>query len=236
MAAAAELFADATRAGVVAALLDGRALTAGELARTTGVSAQTVSAHLGRLRSAGILAVEAQGRHRYYRLVDERAGRAFEALAAFTPVRPVRSLRQSNIAADLRFARTCYDHLAGALAVAITDALVRCEAIVAADGYYRLGAAGGDLFTSLGVPLDMLRRARRSFAHPCLDWSERRHHLAGALGAGLLAALGERGWVSRRPTSRAVALHTTGREGLVALLGCTLPSGRAPGATLPTTG
>ena len=124
----------------------------------------------------------------------------------------------------------------GALAVAITDALVRSEAIVAADGHYELGAAGPDVFGALGVSLDAACRARRLWAHPCLDWSERRHHLAGALGAGLLAALGERGWVSRRPTSRAVALHTTGREGLVALLGCTLPSGRAPGATLPTTG
>ena len=99
-----------------------------------------------------------------------------------------------------------------------------------ADSCYRLGAATGDVFTSLGVPLDTLCRARRSFAHPCLDWSERR------CSAGLLAALSERGWVSRRPTSRAVALHITGRAGLVALLGRTLPSGRAPDATLPTTG
>ena len=117
LAGAADLFADVTRAGVVAALLDGRALTTGELARTTGVSA-----HLGRLRSPG-LTVEAQGRHRCCRLVDERAGRAFEALAAFAPLRPVRSLRQSNIAAELRFASTYYDHLAGALVVPITDAL-----------------------------------------------------------------------------------------------------------------
>jgi len=230
VAAAAELFADSTRAGVVAALLDGRVLTAGELARMTGVSAQTVSAHLRRLRAAGILAVDAQGRHRYYRLVDERAGRVFEALAALAPMRAVQSLRQSKIAAELRFARTCYDHLAGAVAVAVTDALVRAEAIVAADRRYQLGAAGTEIFSSLGVSLDAVGRARRSFAHPCLDWSERRHHLAGALGAGLLVALGERGWVSRRPTSRAVTLHTRGRDGLVTLLDCTFPGEHASSA------
>lgn len=230
MAGAAGLFADATRAGVVAALLDGRALTAGELARLTAVSPQTVSAHLGRLRSAGIIEVQAQGRHRYYRLVDERAGRAFEALAALAPIRPVRSLRQSRIAAELRLARTCYDHLAGASAVAVTDALLRCEAIVAADGCYHLGPTGTDTFSALGVPLDAVGRARRSFAHPCLDWSERRHHLAGALGAGLLAALSERGWVSRRPTSRAITIHPNGRDGLATLLGCTLPEQDTPDA------
>ncbi len=111
----------------------------------------------------------------------------------------------------------------GALAVAITDALVRSEAIVAADGHYELGAAGPDVFGALGVSIDAACRARRLLAHPCLDWSERRHHLAGALGAGLVAATSERGWVSRHPTGRAVTL---------ALLGCTLPSGHAPGATL----
>ncbi|MDA8282996.1 MAG: winged helix-turn-helix domain-containing protein [Actinomycetota bacterium] len=228
VAAAAGLFADSTRAGVVAALLDGRALTAGELARRTGVSAQTVSAHLGRLRSAGILAVEAQGRHRYYRLVDERAGRVFEALASLAPLRPVRTLRQSRITAELSFARTCYDHLAGALAVAVTDGLVRCGAIVAADGCYQLGAAGAATFEALGVPLDAVVRARRSFAHPCLDWSERRHHLAGALGAALLGALTERGWVSRRPTSRAVTLHASGRDMLSSILGCAVPDRQSP--------
>ncbi len=224
MASAAELFADGTRANVVAALLDGRALTAGELARGAGVSAPTISAHLGRLSSAGILAVEAQGRHRYYRLVDERAGRAFEALAALAPIRPVRSLRQSRIAAELRFARTCYDHLAGAVAVGIADAMIRTEAIVLADGRYQLGVAAADIFGPLGVDLDALGRSRRSFAHPCLDWSERRHHLAGALGAALLVAVIEHGWVSRRPTSRAVTIHDTGRDALMASLGCSLPN------------
>jgi DNA-binding transcriptional ArsR family regulator len=225
VAKAAQLFADPTRVTVIAALLDGRALTAGELARRAGVSAPAVSAHLGRLRAAGVLAVEAQGRHRYYRLVDERAGRAFESLATLAPVRPVRSLRESRTAANLRFARTCYDHLAGAVAIAITDALLVRGAIVPADGQYKLGIAADDTFGALGVDLGALARSRRSFAHPCLDWSERRHHLAGALGGSLLTAMTQLGWLSRHPASRAVTLHDSGRDGLGTLLGCRLACG-----------
>lgn len=220
VASAAGLFADRTRADVVAALLDGRALTAGELARAAGVSAQTVSAHLRRLLDAELVAVEAQGRHRYYRLADERAGRAFEALAVLAPVRPVRSLRQSRIAADLRLARTCYDHLAGAVAVALADTLTDRALLVEDHGTYRLQPQGKELLDGLGLDLDTLERTRRSFAHPCLDWSERRYHVAGALGAGLLARMVDLGWVSRRPASRAVRLHDVGRQGLLEVFDC----------------
>ncbi len=220
VASAAGLFADRTRADVVAALLDGRALTAGELARAADVSAQTVSAHLRRLLDAGLVAVEAQGRHRYYRLADERAGRAFEALAVLAPERPVRSLRQSRIAADLRLARTCYDHLAGAVAVALTETLTDRALLLEDHGSYRLQPQGKELLGGLGLDLDTLERTRRSFAHPCLDWSERRHHVAGALGAGLLARMVDLGWVSRQPASRAVRLHDVGRQGLSEVFGC----------------
>lgn len=225
MAQAAELFADRTRAAVIARLMDGRALPAGELARSAGVSASTVSAHLSRLRAAGIVTVDKHGRNRYYRLVDDRAGRAFEVLATLAPIRPVRSLRQSRIAAELRMARTCYDHLAGTFAVAITEALQHARAIVAAGGRYQLGAQASGIFGSIGVDLDVVARSRRSLAHPCLDWSERRHHLAGALGAGLLAAMTDRGWLSRHPASRAVVVTECGRSELTELLGCRLPSG-----------
>ena len=223
VAAAAGLFADQPRAAVVAALLDGRALTAGELARGAGVSAQTVSAHLHRLLDAGMVGVEVQGRHRYYRLADERAGRAFEALAALAPIRPVRSLRQSRIAAELRWARTCYDHLAGAVAVALAEALLAKRALVAVDGRYQLGPGAPSVFAGVGIDLDATARGRRSFAHPCLDWSERRHHLAGALGAAVLTGMVDLGWVSRHTTSRAVIVEQSGRQGLSQLLGCQLP-------------
>lgn len=219
VAAAAGLFADRTRAEVVAALLDGRALTAGELARTAGVSAQTVSTHLRRLLDAELIAVEAQGRHRYYRLADERAARAFEALAALAPVRPVRSLQQSRVAVELRLARTCYDHLAGKLAVQLASALVTDGVLTQADGSYTLSGSGGRRLSAFGLDIATLERTRRSFAHPCLDWSERRHHVAGALGAALLDRMVELGWLGRSPGSRAVRIHETGRHGLLESFG-----------------
>lgn len=221
VAAAAALFADRTRASVVAALLDGRALTAGELARACDVSAATVSAHLRRLLDAGLVSVAAQGRHRYYRLADERAGRAFEALAVLAPVRPVRSLRQSRVAAGLRAARTCYDHLAGHAGVRLAEALVS-RGVLDATGFSLLAP---DALVSFGVDVEAAARARRSFAHPCLDWSERRHHLAGALGAALLDRMVASEWVVRDGASRAVRVTAAGREGLHTRFGCDLPAG-----------
>lgn len=219
MAVVAGLFADRTRAAVLAALLDGRALTAGELARAAGVSAATVSAHLRRLRDAGLVAVSAQGRHRYYRLADERAGRAFEALAVLAPVREVRSLRQSRAAAALRAARTCYDHLAGDAGVRLAEALVAGG--VLDDGF---GLREPGPLLAIGVDVPAAGRARRSFAHPCLDWSERRHHLAGALGAALLTRLIALEWVARRPAGRAVRVTDAGRVGLRERFGCDVPA------------
>lgn len=232
MATAAGLFADRTRADTVAALLDGRALTAGELARATGVSPQTISTHLRRLLDAGLLAVETQGRHRYYRLVDDRVGRVFEALAALAPVRQVRSLRQSRIAAELRLARTCYDHLAGKVAVLLANALHDAYILVRAGDTYVLGKNGIPRLTDFGLDIETLRRTRRSFALPCLDWSERRHHVAGAVGAALLTRMLNLGWLSRRPNSRAVRVEKTGQRGLMQVFGCDLHTDdAAPGPT-----
>jgi DNA-binding transcriptional ArsR family regulator len=226
VASAAALFADRTRADVVAALLDGRALTAGELARSTGVSASTVSTHLRRLLEGGLLAVETQGRHRYYRLADEAVGRAFESLAALAPPRPVRSLRQSRTADALRAARTCYDHLAGQAGVRLTDALLddNQAGLLVRHGRraYALGEKGAQRFKAFGIDVVALQRKRRSFAHPCLDWSERRHHLAGALGAAVLDQMFALGWVSRLPDSRAVRIEDAGQQGLLETFACDL--------------
>lgn len=222
VAVAAELFADRTRADVIAALLDGRALTAGELARVTGVSAQTISTHLRRLLDGAIVAVEPQGRHRYYRLASEHAGAAFEALASLSPARPVRSLRQSRISTELRFARTCYDHLAGSVAVQLTEALLREETVIEQGGKYVLSEKGQARLTAFGCDVPDLYRARRSFAHPCLDWSERRHHIAGAVGAALLARMQKLGWASRSPGSRAVRIHHSGIEGIAETFNCSI--------------
>ena len=222
VAAAARLLSDTTRAAVVETLLDGRAMTAGELARAAGVSAPTASTHLRRMVDGGLVTVHAQGRHRYYRLVDERVGRAYEALAALAPPRPVRSLRQSRVSTQLRLARTCYDHLAGAVAVRLESSLTAGGVLVDGPDGYQLGDHGEQRLSRFGLDVPALQSSRRPFALHCLDWSERRWHVAGALGAALLGRMVELDWLGRRPGSRAVRLNDRGREGLQEAFGCDL--------------
>ena len=240
VAAVAALFADPTRARMLAALTDGRALPASVLAAESGVAASTASEHLSRLLTGALVTVEQSGRHRYFRLADERVAAAIEALATLAPQSPVRSLRESTRAAALRRARTCYDHLAGRLGVAVTESLIARGALARADGRdgnercdgdrlagpvpvhpYQLGPAATPVFAQLGVDLDAVtaRSDRRPVLRFCVDWSEQRHHLAGALGAALLARLREAGWVRSLPAPRAVDLTESGRVALGELLG-----------------
>lgn len=214
IAAAAALLADPTRAGFVVALSDGRALPAGELARRGRVAPSTATAHLTKLVAQGFLVVEAQGRRRYYRLANPAVVRALEALAAVACPTPIRSLQASEEAAALHSARTCYDHLAGALGVALTQALVDGDVLdTVADGY-TVTTRGAVVLKGFGLDLDGVRRRPRLFAPRCLDWSERQHHVAGALGAALAGRLFELGWIARVPANRAVRVTTDGREGL----------------------
>jgi DNA-binding transcriptional ArsR family regulator len=244
IARAAALFADQTRARVLMALSDGRALPASVLAAEAGVSPQAASAQLTRLMSAGFLDVERAGRHRYYRLSNPQVVSVLEALAPLSAVPPVRSLRQSTRAAALRSARTCYDHLAGGLGVALTQALLDCGILVPTDGVpdtrRRAGdklssrlpdhpyVLGGDAVTgllALGVPADRLRDdrgGRRPLLRFCLDWTEQRHHLAGRLGAELLTAFVRSGWIDRSPRHRAVRLTPAGEDALRDRLGLEL--------------
>lgn len=238
VAAIAALFADPSRATIVAALADGRALPQSVLAAEAGVAASTASEHLARLVEGGVLAVERSGRHRYYRLAGEQVAAALEALSALAPARPVRSLRESTRAAALRRARTCYDHLAGQLGVAVTEALLARGALVRTDGVagvergehdplsaplaahpYRLGPAARPVFGDLGVDLDEVVAAggagRRPVLRFCVDWSEQRHHVAGGLGAALLTRLEGSGWVRRLPARRAVELTPEGGSGSI---------------------
>jgi DNA-binding transcriptional ArsR family regulator len=238
----AALFADPTRARIVAALADGRALPASVLAAESGVSASTTSEHLGRLVAGGLLTVEQSGRHRYYRLASEEVAAALESLSVLAPLRPVRSLRESTRAAALRRARTCYDHLAGKLGVAVTEALLHRQALVRVDGAsgieradtdplsaplrvhpYELGPSAAAVFGDLGVDVRTLGRAERSGRRPllrfCVDWSEQRHHLAGALGAAVLSSMEAAGWVRRLPPRRAVGLTPAGQHALRSHLG-----------------
>ncbi|MGP3965569.1 ArsR/SmtB family transcription factor [Nonomuraea sp. 3N208] len=213
IAPVAALIADPTRAAILTALLDGRALAAGELARVAGVSAATASAHLARLLDGRLVDVVRQGRHRYYRLAGHEVAEVLEVLARISARPPVRSLRQSRQARLLEEARTCYDHLAGRAGVGLLDGLRE-------GGYYAaqdLTGAGERLLAGLGVDVAGARRSRRRFAPECLDWTERRSHLGGALGAAITEALFDRGWLRRGSVPRAVLLTDEGREGLSAL-------------------
>ena len=243
----AALLSDPARARVLLALADGRALPASTLATVAGVAPSTASEHLGKLCAAGMLAVEAHGRHRYYRIADPRVITAVEALAEISPRAEVRSLREGTRANALRRARLCYDHLAGQLGVALMTALVEVGALDGGDDAYhpetagrdRLSAPGHDvgykltgrgaaLIGDFGVDLAGLRARRRPLIRYCLDWTEQRHHLAGALGAGLAGRLFELGWVGHAPSaSRAVRLTGEGRAGLAATFGVRLQDAEA---------
>lgn len=219
LARLAALIADETRAACLLALLDGRAWTAGELTRHCGVAASTLSEHLGKMTAGGLLAEERQGRHRYVRLADARVAQLVEDLAAqIAPdaaERP-RTLRQSGAGSAMARGRTCYDHLAGRLGIAVTDALT-ARGLLRQDTGFALTDAGLRWFESAGIGLD--RRGRRPLARACLDWTERRPHLAGVAGAALCRhALGAR-WCVRIGSERAVKVTEAGEQALSELLG-----------------
>jgi DNA-binding transcriptional ArsR family regulator len=218
LAAGAGAIADPARAAMLEALFDGAPRSAGALAREAGVAASTASHHLGRLLDAGLVVVEPDGRRRAFRLAGPEVARALEALAVVSPQRPPRTLRRATRLEAERTARTCYDHLAGRLGVAVCDALLDAGAI-ALDGEraYALGPGADRAFAALGVALPPA--GRRRYARPCLDWSERRPHLAGALGAAVADTLLEREWVTRVPRTRALRVTDVGREGLRNALG-----------------
>uniref|UniRef100_UPI000A3BDDDC ArsR/SmtB family transcription factor n=1 Tax=Streptomyces bobili TaxID=67280 RepID=UPI000A3BDDDC len=185
LARLAALLADETRAACLLALLDGRAWTAGELARHAGVAASTLSEHLGKLVAGGMLAEERQGRHRYVRLADARIAQLVEDLTAqIAPAGavPPQNLRESSAGSAMARGRTCYDHLAGRLGIAVTDALT-ARGLLVQDTGFALTGAGLDWFAGAGISLD--RAGRRPLARACLDWTERRPHLAGVAGAAL---------------------------------------------------
>jgi DNA-binding transcriptional ArsR family regulator len=225
LAAVGALLGDPSRAAMLDALMSGRALTSGELARVASVSASTASEHLDRLAGGGRVESVRQGRHRYFRLSGPQVGAALEALSHIAPAKPVTGLRQSGHAKALGFARTCYDHLAGTCGVAVHDVAFANGWLAATPAGYALTAAGEGAFTDLGIDLDRVRSARRAVARPCLDWTERKPHLAGSLAAGLTTRLLDLGWLVRRSReSRSLRLTDPGRAALEDL-GCVLPRG-----------
>ena len=225
---AAALMADPARAAMLGALLGGTPLSAGELSHLAGVSPATASAHLARLLDGGLVAVTRQGRHRYYRLAGHEVATVLEALAQISPVRPARSLRQSREAVALAQARTCYDHLAGRAGVELLDALLRTGVLngngSGAGVAYEVTARGAEKLARFGVDVPQVRQSRRRFAGACLDWTQRRPHLNGALGAAVTGRLLELGWIERGPSRRAVRVTGPGRDGLAATFGWSAPA------------
>ncbi|WP_412539283.1 winged helix-turn-helix domain-containing protein [Longispora sp. K20-0274] len=210
LAAFAGLLADPTRATICLALLDGRAWTGTELARLAKVAPSTASEHLSRLVAGGILAEERQGRHRYVRLAGPEVAALLEDLSAFTSApRVPRSLRESNRHRAEARARTCYDHLAGHLGVAVADAMVR-DGLVTEDAGLAVTPSGVAWLERLGITLAPTR-GRRPMVKSCLDWTERRTHLAGLVGAALCATAMERHWVERIGAGRALRVTPAGQ-------------------------
>src|SRR6478735_2532177 len=230
IAALASLLADPARCKVLLALDDGRALPASVLADEAGVGRPTASSHLGKLTDAGLLTVETHGRHRYYRLAGPEIGELLEHLVRLSPPRPVRSLREGTRAARLRAARTCYDHLAGRLGVAVMGSLLDRGALIGGDGRYdpnrdvhdslsnfghdvryELTGSGRELLTDLGV---VLPTSGRPLIRYCVDWTEQRHHLGGGVGRALLDRFMSAGWLARTARGRAVTVTAAGQAAL----------------------
>ncbi len=214
IAQTAAAIGDPARANMLSALMHGAALTATELALEAGVTKQTASSHLLRLTEAGLLTVEQQGRQRYFRIANEDVAAVLEALAGLAAhKRPLRT-RPGPAEPALRRARVCYDHLAGDLGVALYEGLVRGRLLKVSDGAPSVTTRGVASFADFGVDVDALRARARPVCRACLDWSVRRNHLAGALGAALLTKIYDLGWAKRARDSRVVDFSDRGEAAL----------------------
>jgi DNA-binding transcriptional ArsR family regulator len=234
LAAVGGLLADRGRCRMLLALNDGRALPATRLADEAGVATATASSHLRKLTEAGLLAVEPHGRYRYYRLAGPHVGQLIETVGRLAPATPIRSLRQHTRARALREARTCYDHVAGRLGVALMEALLGRGYVSGGDGTFEPELAVDDHLSAAGADVDYqltddgrrfvadfglsLPPRRRTVGY-CVDWTEQRHHVAGGLGRGLCDRLLELKWVRRTDATRALDITPSGRRGLADTFG-----------------
>lgn len=216
IASVAALLGDPARANILTALMDGRALTASELAETAGVTLQTASGHLAKLESSNLLKAEKQGRHRYFRLSDPDVAEVLEGLMGLAQRTGAVRVRSGPRDPQLRQARLCYDHLAGERGVELFEGLLRHGLIHDAESP-SLTEEGRGFFTAFGLEIESLERKRRPLCRRCLDWSERRGHLAGALGAALLQQFLERRWLRRGP-GRVVTFTPEGEQSFRSLV------------------
>ncbi len=219
----AALIGDPARTNILAALMDSRALTSTELSYVARVSPQTASGHLAKLATAGILAMEKQGRHRYYRLASPLIGQMLESIMVVAGAQILlRPPRPSRLDEEMRTARTCYDHVAGRLGVALADTMLGRGHVAFLEDGGEVTKEGFAFFSRLGVALDDGKRMGRVFCRPCLDWSERRPHIAGSVGARLCERYLEKGWVRRMASSRALEITGKGRQGFAEWFGIDL--------------
>lgn len=212
----ARLIGDHVRSTILIALMEGRALTAGELAIRANVSAQTASNHLAKLMSANLVVCEPAGRHRYYKLASTQVAHILESLGVLTlSSEKITPPQHQRVDQELCFARTCYDHLAGEVGVKLTKALVKKGLLIEEVGKFLVTDEGGKFFKGLGIDIEHLQGKRRQFAKPCLDWTEREHHIAGSLGAALLDyLLNNRLVIRSKKKHRVVVLTVHGRNWL----------------------
>ncbi|PPQ47109.1 transcriptional regulator [Paenibacillus peoriae] len=209
----ASLVSEPSRAAILTALLDGRFHTASELAHMVGIKPQTASFHLAKMTEAQVVTVEKQGRHRYYGIQDPEVARVMESFLSIAPSVPIHSFKHASENEALRLARTCYDHVAGQLGVQLMSSFIQKGILSEDQDGLHITEQGETFFTDFQIDLKKTRQKRRSFSHKCLDWSERRHHLAGALGSALLDRLFELNWIERLPTTRAIRVTADGKRG-----------------------
>ncbi|MFG1732922.1 ArsR/SmtB family transcription factor [Paenibacillus sp. 843] len=214
VAQVASLVSDASRAAILTVLLDGRYHPASELAYMAKIKPQTASFHLSKMVAANLVTVDEQGRHRYYGIRNQEVAQILETLLSITPPVEIRSLNQATEHEAIRQARTCYDHLAGSLGIQLTNSLLNAGVVSETENQFTVTEKGEVFFKAFQIDLEQVKRKRRSFTHRCLDWSERRHHLAGALGHALLERLLELNWIQRLPRTRAITITSEGKKGL----------------------
>lgn len=218
------LIGDPVRTNILWTLLDNRAYTATELAITADTSPQNISMHLKKLIQADLLCVESQGRHKYYRLSRPEVAYAIEAMGNLLPVQQHRRIINNKDNNAIRYCRTCYDHLAGKVGVLITEALLQQEIIERDVNIYNVTKKGQQFFNDLEIDINNLKKYRRTFAKPCLDWSERKHHLAGSLGSTLLDKMLLLDLIRRTKNSRAIIVTSKGQLHLYERFKVSLPA------------
>ena len=215
IARVANLFADPARAKILRTLMDGTTRPAGELAYAANISAQSASAHLAKLVEGGMLVAEAQGRHRYFRIAGADVAHAIESLASLSvtaqPRTPRSPLPSKSVPIQFLHARTCYDHLAGETAVKVLEAMLKAKWLTAAERDFRVTRLGEKKLAALDVDLAVARQSRRAFARACVDLTQRRPHIGGALGAALLDLYVARSWILRARRSRVVTITPNGQ-------------------------